>query len=84
MTIDEFETLLYTYKNDQSLFSAIMEEKIHRELTQSKDGKSISQVFSQYEITENQHLTQKKFKHHLDRLKQNSLAVFRKDDILNI
>lgn len=75
VTIDEIETLLHLFKNNRALFDAVMGEKINREVTQSKEGKSLSQIFSKYGISENPHLSQGKFKKHLDALKEHSTAL---------
>lgn len=61
VTINEMEMLLYLAKNDQDLFDEIVKEKINRETSNSKLGKSIIQLLNEYGINKNEYIMQERF-----------------------
>ena len=56
LTIGEFETLMLLYSEDKKLFTKIVEEKNKREITRSKEGRTLEQIFYNYGICKNEYL----------------------------
>ena len=56
MTIDEMERLLWLYKNNKTVFMRIIEEKVDREISFSKEGRSIELLLDNNGIMTNKHL----------------------------
>lgn len=56
VNINEFETLLQTYKDNPSLAEKIFEEKYNCEKTFSGEGRDLQQIFSRHGINSNPYL----------------------------
>ena len=78
VTIDELETLLFLYHSNVELFNEVMDEKIERETTFSKEGKSISQILGEKGVNSNPYIALEKFQKHIDRIKSDSLQHVRR------
>ncbi len=77
LTIDEMESLLYTYYNDITVFDSIMQNKIQLEKSHSTDGRSISKIMQMYSISENHHLKKQKFAKYSSDIIKEACALLR-------
>lgn len=68
-TINELEMLFSIAKTNRKLFDAIAAEKINREVSHSKNGRSFAQIMNEKGITQNDYINQGKFNEYKDEVR---------------
>lgn len=68
LTINEFEMLLYLYKNDKCLFYEIIKEKDDLETSLSPEGRDIEIIMKKHNVNRNEYLEDYGINNQFDRI----------------